>query len=176
MSLLLLFQSAAVSDNWTLGVTRAEFDVDGQEVTFDLDVAIDAAALAPAGQDVDLTATGDTPVVVADQPTGGYGFGAFDRKLRKKIEEEDERQQLADRLEQVLIDDGSLSRSEADRLRLSEIASQYQSSDLPNKVRRALDYAQRVRTEQAYTLALRELQKLQDEEETAILMTLLLDD
>jgi hypothetical protein len=61
--------------------------------------------------------------------------------------------------------------------RIRALVEQYQAdvSDLPNRAKRAFDYATRAQTEMALRLAQREIQRLQEEEEVAILMLLSLD-
>lgn len=152
MSLLLLFRSPAATP-WTLGVDPASFAVVGQTIT--------------------LTVSG------AQQVPGGYGFGAGDRTLhrRKKLRQElddEERQELADRLEKVMLEEGSLTQQKADLLRIRGLANEYQA-DLPNRVKRAVAYAEKVRTQQALELALREIERMQAEEELAVFLTLTLD-
>ena len=89
-------------------------------------------------------------------------------------EEEDERERLANRLERVLIEEGTLTQEDADLLRLKGLASEYVES-LPNRTLRAIEYANRARSRQALDLALREFKKVREEEELALLMVLALD-
>jgi len=118
---------------------------------------------------------------VRERPSGGWGaYNAAEaarrrRKLEDEIEAEEEREALAERLEQALIEDGSLTRADAELLRLAGIAAQYAVDDLPNRVRRALAYAERARTELAIAQAQREMARLRDEEDLAVLMLLALD-
>lgn len=97
------------------------------------------------------------------------------REIEREIAEERERQALADRLEAELRKEGVLADAEAERLRLAALAAQYQDVELPNRVKRALNYAQRAETELATQLALREFQRMQEDEEMAVLMALALD-
>jgi hypothetical protein len=118
-----------------------------------------------------------TPTIT---PSGGYGIGAYDRTLHKRRKlkkdlEDAERQELADRLEAVLVADGSLKQSEADLLRIKGLVNEY-GDDLPNRVRRAALYADRARTEMAIQLALREIARLQEEEMLAVHTALMFDD
>lgn len=111
---------------------------------------------------------------------GGYGWTAYDRhvlRLRKKKREEElaeeEREELADRLEAVMLAEGSITKPEADLIRLRGLVAEY--SELPNRAKRAVSYAERARTEQSLILALREMQRLHQEEELAVLLVLSLD-
>lgn len=79
-------------------------------------------------------------------------------------------QDLAERLEAHLIDTGSLSRREADLARIQRMAS---SVLMTKRAERDLDFALRVRTDAAIGTALRELQRLQDQEDQAISMAVL---
>lgn len=146
--------------------------------------------IALDGYDV---AVPETPV--AEQPTGGWADfirreQATERRKRKYLEElreQDEREEREARerrelareiaeLETHLVEQGALDSvsRETELLRLRQQAELY--SDLPNRAARALAYAERARTEAALILAQREMQKLYEEEEAAVLMTLALMD
>jgi hypothetical protein len=133
-----------------------------------------------------LTAEGTgvvVPLVADEQPSGGWGaYNAADaerqrrrrqylQELEDEAEAERERAELADRLEAQLVTEGTLKPADADLLRLRGMAAQY-SDGLPNRARRALVYAERAQTEMATQLALREMAKLAEEEEYALLLIL----
>ena len=158
-------------------VAAAEFDIAGQDVTLTvtnfLVIAVDAAAFGIVGQPIDLIAIGQ-----GQQVSGGYGFKAGDRTLhlrkrRREELEEQERKELADRLEAVMLAEGSITKAKADLIRLRGLVNEY--DELPNRVKRAAAYAERARTEQALQLALREIQRLQEEEELSVHLALMFD-
>lgn len=97
------------------------------------------------------------------------------RRLEEELEEDREREELADRLESVLVEDGSLTQARADLIRLRGLVAQYRSDDLPNKARRAVAFAERAQSEFSLRLAMRELRKVQEEEELAVLLVMALD-
>lgn len=96
-------------------------------------------------------------------------------RLRKR-EEEDERAREIAALEEHLVEQGALERLSLDSglLRMREIAARY--DDLQNRVLRAVEYAERARSERALELAMRELRRVEEAEEIALLMTLALED
>ena len=118
------------------------------------------------------------PVIAepADQPTGGWISRAYERKLYldKELQEDQEREELAERLESVLVDSGSLAQEQADLIRLRGLADEY-GDELSNRARRALAFAERAQTQMAVNLALREMERLRQEEDLAILLILTLD-
>lgn len=135
-----------------------------------------------------LTAAGDGTVDHLDtaQPTGGWAhyFRAEQAALRRKhlralaeeAEEASEREALAEALETALIADGTATQGDVDRLRLDQIAALYTDRTLlDRRAQRALAYAERSRTELATRLALRELQRQQEDEELAVLLVLAID-
>lgn len=79
--------------------------------------------------------------------------------------------ELADRLEAHLIANGTRSQAQADFDRMARLSG---SVMLTNKARRAVDYAVRSRDDKAVQIALRELGKLQDEEDFAVTAALTL--
>lgn len=76
-----------------------------------------------------------------------------------------ERDQLAERLEQYLISTGSLTQEQADYDRMIRMAG---SVLVTRGTDRAVKYAIRTRDPRGIRIALRELQKLMDEEDLAI--------
>lgn len=127
----------------------------------------------------DLQSAG-TPVVEAAQPSGGWPIYAYSRKrklaeLRRELEEEQEREELAERLERTLVDDGSLTQAQADLIRLRGVVAQYGRDDLTNRARRAIAFAERAQNDFSYQLAMREMRRLGEEEELAVLLLMALD-
>jgi len=131
-----------------------------------------------------LVATGEGAGGVAAEPepsTGGWAehFRREQAALKRADEESarleaEELRALAERLEAHLVETGVLLEADAraDLVRLRGLASQYVPSDLPRRAQRALDYAERAQSEFAVQLALRELDRLQEEEAFALLMVL----
>ena len=195
----------SIAFNTSILVDAAVFDVDGQTVPMDLAIAVTKADLQPAGQDITLTwVTGgsDTPIAVdaaafsvsgsavdltltttaEQEPSGGWIESAYEKRyaqlndeIRRELEEEQERQELADRLERVLVQEGTLTQAQADLIRLRGLAEQYNRDDLPNRARRSLAFAERAQSEFAAKLALREIRRLEEEEEYAVLLLMALD-
>lgn len=188
------------TQNWTLAVDSASFQIDGQSVTFGLSVAVTPATFQIDGQELSLIAPASWLLEVdsialsvlgseielsytqiqTQEATGGWLYAARRERLQREWEEELERRELeaeADRLEAHLIETGSLPKSlppELKRVR-DEVELYKYDSDLPKRAKRAIEYAARAQTELAYRLAQRELRRMQEEEEFAVLMTLALD-
>lgn len=98
------------------------------------------------------------------------------RALDEEADETREREALAETLETALIADGTATQGDVDRLRLDQIAALYTDRTLlDRRAQRALAYAERSRTELATRLALRELQRQQEDEELAVLLVLAID-
>ena len=121
-------------------------------------------------------------LLAATNAVGGWIESAHERRLyrlkkelREELDKEQERRELADRLEQVLVQEGTLTQEEADLIRLRGLAEEYGSKDLPNRARRALAFAERAQSELALKLALREIRKVQEEEEYALLLLMALE-
>ena len=172
--------AVTATDHQTVAPSVGTLRLDGQQPF--LTQAGDALVQPYAGT---LRITGLIPEIVVpglgvpEQPSGGYGWRNLaaserQRRIREEIEDERERQALADRLEAELRREGVLADKEAERIKLAALANQY-GSDVPNRVQRALRYAERAETELAVQLALREFSRLQEEEEVAVLMALALD-
>jgi hypothetical protein len=204
MSLLLLFQSeAGGGSNTNLSVTKADLEPLGQDIALQLtwSSVVTAAALEPTGQDVTLTATDILAILVEAagiQPigqviglvnstpqeaesSGGFFFRQEQERYRREYERERERkelQELEERLEAHLVETGSIPKpdvsAEVRRLR-AQVESFRDREGISNRLTRALDYAQKARTEIAYRLAAREIAKMMEEEELALLMVLLTD-
>jgi hypothetical protein len=141
---------------------------------------VEAAAPSFAGSDIGLLATGQTE----EQYSGGYReYVRWEqRELERRYKRQQELDELeaeADRLEAHLVETGSLPKPDLapELRRIQALVKKYQAdvTDLPNRARRAFDYATRAQTEMALRLAQREIQRLQEEEEVAILMLLSLD-
>lgn len=140
-------------------------------------LAVDPATFPILGQEIGLLATG---LVQEAINSGGWPAYAYPRKrklaeLRRELEEEQEREELAERLERTLVDDGSLTQVQADLIRLRGIAAQYSRDDLTNRARRALAFAERAQNDFSYQLAMREMRRLGEEEELAVLLLMALD-
>jgi hypothetical protein len=190
------------TQNWTLAVTAATFQIDGKLVAFGLTCGVDTSAFSPSSQDITLLWQQSGAWVLAvdraefsivgndvglslsaistEQNAGGWPLVAMmreqrSRQLEKELEEEQERIELADRLEKILVQEGSLTQAQADLIRLRGLVAQYRLEDLPNKARRALAFAERAKSELSLRLAMRELRKVQEEEEYAILLLMALD-
>lgn len=138
------------------------------------------------GQPANLVHSGLPFEPEAESATGGWAhyFRAEQAALRRKhlralAEEADEtreREALAEALETALIADGTATQGDVDRLRLDQIAALYTDRTLlDRRAQRALAYAERSRTELATRLALRELQRQQEDEELAVLLVLAID-
>lgn len=191
-------------DNWTIAVDSATFQIDGQTIPFDLDVLVNVATFDIAGQDITLTwvmGGTDTPITVDSAAfsvsgsavdlalsttqltySGGWVESEYEKRyarltdeIRKELSEEQEREALADRLENVLVGEGTLTQAQADLIRLRGLAEQYSRDDLPNRARRALAFAERAKSDLSLKLALRELRRLQEEEELAVFLLMTLD-
>ena len=127
------------------------------------------------------TVEGGEAIATQDAPSGGWAsYFRYEqererRRLERELAEEREREELAERLERQLVAEGLIAREQAELARLERMAAQYDMGDLPNRVQRALRYAERAQTELAIQLALREMQRMADEEELAVLMALALD-
>lgn len=138
------------------------------------------------GQPANLVHSGLPFEPEAESATGGWAhyFRAEQAALRRKhlralaeeAEETREREALAEALETALIADGTATQGDVDRLRLDQIAALYTDRTLlDRRAQRALAYAERSRTELATRLALRELQRQQEDEELAVLLVLAID-
>lgn len=138
------------------------------------------------GQPANLVHSGLPFEPEAESATGGWAhyFRAEQAALRRKhlralaeeAEEASEREALAEALETALIADGTATQGDVDRLRLDQIAALYTDRTLlDRRAQRALAYAERSRTELATRLALRELQRQQEDEELAVVLVLAID-
>ena len=127
------------------------------------------------------------PVVIPDEPATGGWAQAFATEQRRLKREDDERKRLEAEekaalareiaeLETHLVDEGALEKvsRETDLLRLRDLAASFDA--LPNRAQRALDYAERAKTEAALILAQREMQRLAEEEEMAVVLMLAMMD
>ncbi len=168
----------AIPLNIGLVVSQASFQIDGQTITLtptDLKVLdVQQASFSILGQDIGLLATG-----IVETNTGGWieYFRWEQREMARRDVREKERKELeeeADRLERHLIEEGSISGPDPEIRRVQQLADA-QREKLSNRARRALEYAEKVRTLQAYELLKKELERLQDEEDLAVLMLLTLD-
>lgn len=175
-------QVIALEKTWSIVVGKADLQPPGQNITLtwqaSLSIAVDAASLSIVGQTIEPFLT----IVDSERPSGGWVESAYEKKyarlndeIRRELEEELEREALADRLEKVLVDEGALTQAQADLIRLRGLAEQYSRDDLPNRARRALAFAERAQSELASKLALRELRRVAEEEEYALLLLMTLD-
>lgn len=175
-------QDVTLNQLWSIVVGKADLQPAGQDVTLTLTtgvtMGVDAAAFSLSGSAVDLTLTTGTAVA----PSGGWVESAYEKRhaklrdeIRRELEEEQEREELADRLERVLVKEGTLTQAQADLIRLRGLAEKYTSDDLPNRARRALAFAERAQSELAAKLALREIRRVEEEEEYAVLLLMALD-
>ena len=98
---------------------------------------------------------------------GGYGWNAYDRKKRE-LEEE------ADRLEVILAKEGLI---QADPLVVARhTVHEYlpKKAEFSRRTQRAIDYAERSKTELAYQLAAKEIAQQIENEEISLLMAIAL--
>ena len=104
---------------------------------------------------------------------GGYGFDAYDPTRRRDEEHEELAREIA-ALEEHL---GIVSRETNDLPRIRARVRDYsaQVDLLPNRARRAIQHAERVKTTQAFMLADRALKAVEEQEELAMLLALALD-
>jgi hypothetical protein len=142
-------------------------------------------AVLETGGSVSLVATGGALVLIGgeaalsftetvtgsteEQPSGGYGWSnlytlELRRLLRKKLKREEDEERLEAAIESldaeiVLPND-----------RLQRLVAAFPAT--ANRTQRAIEYAQRAKTDFAYELALREIAKELEDEEHAVLMTL----
>jgi GAF domain-containing protein len=103
-----------------------------------------------------------------------------EERERELLEAEAEEQAALAReiaeLETHLVDEGALEKvsRETDLIRLRDLAASFDA--LPNRAQRALDYAEPAKTEAALILAQREMQRLAEEEEMAVVLMLAMMD
>lgn len=168
------------TDHQTVTPTVGTVLLVGQQPTVTVDASV---AVSPLSGTVRLV--GQAPTVsgvVTQTPSGGWVESAYEKKyarltdeIRRELEEEQEREELANRLEKVLVDEGTLTQAQADLIRLRGLAEQYSRDDLPNRARRALAFAERAKSDLSLKLALREIHRLQEEEELAVFLLMTLD-
>lgn len=112
-------------------------------------------------------------IVVVEQPTGGgvYGWRNLarierNRRRRRELEEE------ADRLEMALAAEGLVE--PAPEVVARHTVREYVSGnpDVSRRTQRAIDYAERAQTALAFELALRQVRKEIEDEDTAVLTLL----
>ena len=176
--------------------TAGAISLAGQSVTFGIGVATAAGAITLAGQSVTLAVSADltlTPdagqITIAGQPvtfdltgvtteeaaTGGWANlarierqQAARRKRLRDLEEE------ADRLEMALAAEGLAQPSPEVVARFTVRDYAPQAATFSRRTQRAIAYAERAQTALAYELALRQVQREIEDEETAIAMLLAL--
>lgn len=160
--------AVAASDGTSTAAATAEWIAEGVAES-----AGTAAALAtgegPGGVEVP---------VVEEPPTGGWlaeNVAAAERQRRRQQQELDELRAEADRLEAHLVETGVIE-PPAEVARLEGLVAEYRQYPLPNKIRRAIDHAERAGTMAALILAERQIRRLEEEEDFAVLMALALDD
>lgn len=169
---------AGQSVSFTLGeaLTNGSVTLAGQTVTLalggNLSLALDAGAITVAGQDVGFALTG-----VQSESTGGwyaYNEASRQRQLAAARRRKRELEEEADRLEMALAADGLVEPSPevVARFTVREYAPQVDA--FSRRTQRAIAYAERAQTALAYELALRQVQKEIEDEESAIAMLLAL--
>lgn len=104
---------------------------------------------------------------VAEQPSGGYAARNYydlerRRKRRRELEEE------ADRLEALLIEAKQLPPNPPVQARVMVREYAPRAEEFSRRAQRALAYAQRAKTDLAYQLAAREVERALEDEEMAI--------
>lgn len=130
---------------------------------------VSSGAGAAAGTS-SATATG--VAVGGEQPSGGYGWAnlaAISRRRRKRELEEE-----ADRLEMALAAEGLVTPSPEVVARHTVREYAPQVADFSRRAQRAIAYAEKAQTAAAYQLALRQIQRELEDEETAVAMLLAL--
>lgn len=132
----------------------------------------------------------DAPVVVADTPTGGFFLGydhakaKRERKKRELEEMEAEQQSIADEqareIAELLRVQEERDAERADLERIQALADSYVKSPkpelVPTRVRAALYNAHEQRTKNALEQMRREIDRMLEEEELAVIAALLMDD
>lgn len=145
-----------------------------------------AGSEALSGSTVTITVSlGDQP---QQQGGGGFWFGydrfAAERRRRKREEQEreEEAQQIQDELDrQIAIEQRALEAEAADKAdlqRIQKLADEYSGKKLglPKKVSDALISAYERRSRNALEQLLREIDRAQEEEEMALIISMLLID
>lgn len=175
-------QAPTLAQTWSAQPQAGEVRLIGQQPTLS-----ESGTFTVTPQSGVIRFVGNAPTIPAkaeDQPSGGWAdYFHYEqererrkaKRLQAELEEEREREALAERLERVLVEDGTLDRGEADALRLEALVAQYATADLPNRAQRAIRYAERAQSDLSVQLALREIQRVAEEEELAVLMALALD-
>jgi hypothetical protein len=128
-----------------------------------------AEAVALAAGSSEALGASDAPIVSEEQPSGGYGWAnlaAIERRRRKRELEEE-----ADRLEVVLAAEG-LIEPEPIVLVRHQVRSRPETN-YSRRAERAIAYAERAKTLLAYQLALKEIER-QEEEDFSVLMAIAL--
>jgi len=103
------------------------------------------------------------------QPSGGYGFGAYDRTLRRRKREREEREEREELAREIKALEEHLV-PEATRERVRAKARIY----LPPRVKRAVQQAVKLETVEAFREAEIALRAFDEEEEFAVLISLAL--
>jgi hypothetical protein len=123
----------------------------------------EAAGLATGSSEA--LGASDAPIVTEEQPSGGYGWAKERRRRKRELEEE------ADRLEVVLAAEG-LVEPEPIVLVRHQVRSRPETN-YSRRAERAIAYAERAKTLLAYQLALKEIER-QEEEDFSVLMAIAL--
>lgn len=126
-------------------------------------LTVEPASFSIDGQQIGLVKTGEEFF--------SGGFAGYDHGARKRREQRELLEEIR-RLERHL---GLEEYVDPDIERIKALVKQYDQGPLPNRAKRAFEYAQRAQTEAAYILAEREAKRLQEEEEVAIALLLILD-
>ena len=152
------FQSAGTA-------TYAYLGGGGANTAGDAFYAFLAAALAP----------------VVDQPSGGFHWSVryereLAKRLRRKIQLEDEADAVEAALEAAGVElPATVTDARGDDLkRLRGLVNAFSAyaDESANRTQRAIEYAQRAKTQLAYELAIREIAQQLEDEEHAVLLTL----
>lgn len=121
------------------------------------------------------TATG--VAVGGEQPSGGwlaYNYAQIDRNRRRAEKRRRELEEEADRLEMALAAEGLVTPSPEVVARHTVREYAPQVADFSRRAQRAVAYAEKAQTAAAYQLALRQIQRELEDEETAVAMLLAL--
>lgn len=109
-------------------------------------------------------------VVAFVQPSGGWGFyndrnAERQRRRRRELEELEEE---ADRLEALLIEAKALPPNPVVEAKIKVRTYAPQAKEFTRRTQRAIDYAQRAKTDLAFQLAAREIERQLEDEELAL--------
>lgn len=112
-----------------------------------------------------------------EQPSGGwlaYNYAQIDRNRRRAEKRRRELEEEADRLEMALAAEGLVTPSPEVVARHTVREYAPQVADFSRRAQRAVAYAEKAQTAAAYQMALRQIQRELEDEETAVAMLLAL--